>query len=476
LAAALTKSNGARPNGTEGPHASLESATPVDDVFRLTPARTGDHAAIHRLLLAVFHGPTAGEFHAQLDEPGYVAASRLVVRHGPAVVGHVRASRRLIQLSGLAVPAVQLMDLATDAEYRGRGFASGLIAAAERQAREQEIPLALTRTRAVSLFARQGWAVCGRHVFAAAGARRILAHLGATSEGTIDQPQGEEAACVPRPAREPIAVRPLRRIELPGVMRVYEAAAPGRWGWPLRSEEYWEWLVNRGAYDRAYVVAEGARPDELAAVQESIRGYAFCKEGRIVELVCDRARPELARQLVARVCAEANELDHWQVRLDAPPDEELHHLFHQAGGQAIQAEELGGEVFMAKLLDPLALLASLDGVFLSRHRAAGLPRPMGLGLVVQCAARPGRTHATQVARLRLVFTNRGFKLVTGSLGRQYLTVRRRDLAPLILGHWHLADMIEAGRIGASSPAAAERGRVLFPKLPWWRPPLDDLLA
>ena len=64
-------------------------------------------------------------------------------------------------------------------------------------------------------------------------------------------------ACFRAP-RVPISVRPLRRIELPAVMRLYEAALPGRWGWPVRSEEYWEWLVNRGACDRVYVVAEGA--------------------------------------------------------------------------------------------------------------------------------------------------------------------------------------------------------------------------
>jgi hypothetical protein len=37
-------------------------------------------------------------------------------------------------------------------------------------------------------------------------------------------------------------------------------------------------------------------------------------------------------------------------------------------------------------------------------------------------------------------------------------------------------MIETGRIAASTKTAGEIGRVLFPKLPWWRPPLDDLLS
>ncbi len=448
---------------------------------RLAPARTGDHAAIHRLLLAAFHGPKPAEFHAQLDEPGYDPASRLVVRHGDTVAAHLRASRRTIHLDGLATSAVQLMDLATAPEYRGLGFASSLIAAAERQGRERGVMLGLTRTKAVSLFARQGWAVCGRHVFAIAGARQILAHLEATSEGLIQDRDADDATCLLRPPRLPVAVRPLRRMELPAVMRLYAAALPGRWGWPVRSEEYWEWLVNRGAYDRAYVVAEGPESAELAEQLAAIRGYMFLREGRIVELVVDSARPELAKHLAARVCADASEQDHWQVRLDAPADDALHRLFHLAGGRVLQAEELGGEVCMAKIFEPLHLLAKMEGIFAARHRAAALPKPLALGLQIQCGAKMGRTHAVQVARLRLVFTSRGMKLDKlkldkGSLGRQYLTLRKRDLAPLLLGHWHLPDMIEAGRIEASTPAADVLGCVLFPKLPWWRPPLDDLLA
>src|SRR5262245_37671413 len=69
--------------------------------LRLAQARTGDHPAIHRLLVTVFHGPTAGEFHAQLDEPGYEPADRLVVRDGDQIAAHVRLARQTIQLDSL---------------------------------------------------------------------------------------------------------------------------------------------------------------------------------------------------------------------------------------------------------------------------------------------------------------------------------------------------------------------------------------
>src|SRR5215204_3046968 len=67
--------------------------------LRLALAKTGDHGLIHRLLLSVFHGPSAAEFHAQLDEPGYEPADRLVVKDGEQVAAHLRLARQTIQLS-----------------------------------------------------------------------------------------------------------------------------------------------------------------------------------------------------------------------------------------------------------------------------------------------------------------------------------------------------------------------------------------
>src|SRR5215207_11131755 len=48
---------------------------------RLVPARAGDHAAIHHLLLSQFRGPSPLEFQAQLDEPLYEPTDRLLVKH-----------------------------------------------------------------------------------------------------------------------------------------------------------------------------------------------------------------------------------------------------------------------------------------------------------------------------------------------------------------------------------------------------------
>jgi hypothetical protein len=228
-------------------------------------------------------------------------------------------------------------------------------------------------------------------------------------------------------------------------------------------------------------VAEGPESGDLGEQLAAICGYVFVQQGRLVELAVAGGRRELAEHLIARVCADANEQDQWQVRLDSPPDDPLHRLFHAAGGQIAHAEEIGGEVFMAKVLDPVGLLTALADVLALRYRAAQLQKPLLLGLEIQCAARAssksaGRAGELELVRLQLVVSPRGLKVISGPLGRTYLSLRRRDLAPLLLGHWHLPDMIETGRIEASTKTAGEIGRVLFPKLPWWRPPLDDLLS
>ncbi|MDX1945496.1 MAG: GNAT family N-acetyltransferase [Pirellulaceae bacterium] len=451
-------------------------AAPPTEGLRLLPARSGDHLAIHRLLLATFHGPSPAEFQAQTDAPGYDPADRLVVKDGEELAAHLRLSRATIHFGPATVGAASIMDLATAPEYRGRGLASALLEAAERRASELSIPLGLVRTRVPSLFVRQGWAVCGRHVFSTAGARGVLAQLGSTAEGNLLEEADDNAHCLLRVERPAIVIRPLRRIELPAAMRLYAQALPSRFGSPVRSEEFWEWLVNRGACDQMYVAAEGPEPVEFARQAAAIRGCVFVHEGRMVELLVEPGRDDVARRLVARVCADASEMNQWQVRLDAPPDDLLHGLFGAAGGQVRQAEELASEVFMAKVFDLPALLGRLEGVLAERARVAGLPRPVELGLEIQGAPHAGRTHSTPVERLKLTVGNWGTRLAAEPLGRHYLSLRKRDVAPLVLGHWNLPDLIDAGRIRASTKTARQVGRVLFPKLPWWRPPLDDLLS
>ena len=70
----------------------------------------------------------------------------------------------------------------------------------------------------------------------------------------------------------------------------------------------------------------------------------------------------------------------------------------------------------------------------------------------------------------------GEPLVSGRLGRNYLTCRQSQWVQLLLGHADVRQLVAAGRIGASTQTAVELAAALFPPLPLWHPPLDDLLA
>jgi hypothetical protein len=45
---------------------------------------------------------------------------------------------------------------------------------------------------------------------------------------------------------------------------------------------------------------------------------------------------------------------------------------------------------------------------------------------------------------------------------------------LVLGHFDIDEAIAAGRLRSSTQLATETARVLFPQLPLWRPPLDEV--
>ncbi len=451
---------------------------------RLLPAKAGDHAAIHKLLLSLFHGPSSAEFQAQLDEPLYEPTDRLLVKHQSDVVAHLRLTKRLVRLGPLQLPAAGFMDLATAPEYQGRGFASALLREGERQSIRDGAVLGLTRTTAPELFARHGWSVCGRHVFSTAGARQVLAHLRAIAPadfatGTLEN---DEEGLLERLAlhepRLPVLVRPLRRIEMPAFLRLYEQNMAGTFGSTIRTEPFWDWLMARHAFDRVFVAIVGTDSQELPQCLASVAGYAFVRDGRIVELMTRTSGGSaIAHRLVARVCADAIERNLHDVRLDAPPQHPLHQEFVAAGGQGHSCEEYSGEYCMTRLFDPLQTLRAMSGLLHERAKNGGLARPFQLGLEIyshDSDLRQATHHDSQAYRLTV--TSRSVKLTSGKTGRNYLALRRRDLTPILLGHWKPADAFAPGRLRASNRVAQEAAAILFPQLPWYRPPLDDLVA
>jgi predicted acetyltransferase len=454
--------------------ASRSTASPSEAPrLRLFAARTGDQPLIHELLVSVFHGPSLSEFQAQLDEPGYAAADRLIVKDGEEIAAHLRLAKQTIHVDSEALSAARFMDLATAPEFRERGLATALIAAGERAAAERGSLVGLTRTRVPALFAQHGWSICGRHTFSEASPRSVLAELAVDVAATAAEGQSSPLS---KHLPETIIVRPLRRIELRAIVRLYEQHLSGKSGWPTRSEEYWEWLLARGACDHVYVASNSADTSDFEHITNSIIGYACVRQSRIVELVAG-SRNDVARQLIERVCADTREQDGWTVRYDAPANDSLHDVFRRAGGRVTINQEVGGEFFMAKLLDPLQALRRLVSLLAARARAAKAPLPLELGIELRSGGgRKAPASSGVLERFRLLLDKRSARVETGGPSKHCLVLAYSDLAPLLLGDVGAESMIQSNRARATTPRAKQLAVIMFPGESYYRPPLDDLLA
>jgi predicted N-acetyltransferase YhbS len=431
-----------------------------DEPLRVVAANAGDYPSIHRFLLNVFHRPSAGEFHAQRDEPTYEPTDRLLIKRGPQIIGHVFLTRRQMHFGPWLLPVAGLADLGTLPEFRGQGLAAVLLAEAERQMLADGAMLGMLRTSVPQFFMSRGWVVCGRHCYSTASARDILSYLSAaeSSRGPMSFPAAANVGV------ERLNIRLWRHVEQAALTRLYRVNTQSSFGWLTRSDDYWRWLISRRGYDRIYVAIEG--PDKLDLDDAMVRivGYAVMKESRIVELMTSPEHPDAAAQILARACGDAIERDQHTVRLDAPPGHPLHRLIEAAGGRYRCHEAEQGEVFMVKLFDPLGFLQQLGPQLHQRAKAAGLARPCELGLLVGDE------------KYSVSLTRRGVKLIAGKLGRSYLACTMASLSQLLLGHLDVHAATATGRLTASTRVAVETASALFPRLPMWRPPWDDLQA
>ena len=357
-------------------------------------------------------------------------------------------THRTMQFGRLQLPVAGLDWLGVEPEARGQGIGRHLLLAAEKRMAADGALVGLIHTRVPHFFRRTGWAMCGRHNYSRAAARPLLARL--LDRGLHQRrPRG-------------LHVRPWRRWELAAVLRLYHRNLAPMCGSLERSEAYWQWLIRRHAYDQLYVALEG--PDLLDLEETSTRvvGYAAIHGERIVELQTVAGHARAAGELLARVCGDAIEHDRHCVLLQAPPSDPLHELFLEADGIHCHHETDRGEVYMARLLDPVGLLRRLADEFLRRADAAGLPRPLDLGLLVE-----GRKYQIEIGR-------EGVKVEGQKIGRSYLSLNVADFTRLLLGDLDWDRAKADGRLEVSTQIAEEAGRALFPRLPLWYPPFDHL--
>ncbi len=411
--------------------------------------RSGDHPSVYQTLLAVFQAPSRNEFQSQLEDPFYEPIDRLLVRRGHRVLSHLHLTKRIARFGQVNLPIAGIHWLVTLPEFRSQGFASRLLSEAEQQIASDGSLLAVIKTSIPHFWARSGWAVCGRHSFSQGSARLVLRHL-----------HDEYANQLARP----LSIRLWRHVEMPALMRIYQQNTRGTYGPLERTEAYWRWLISRRAYDALLVAIDGRDRLELEEETAPIVGYAALRQGRIIELLAAPDHPTADFQLLARACAESVERDRQELFVDGPPEHRIHGLVTAAGGMLHNTEVNQTEVFMVKIIDQKKMLTTISPELDIRAKQAELRRGTELGLSV------GKS------KWRLVYTNRGMRIRTGPLGRNYLTMNQAEFTRLVLGHGNVHETADAGRISASTQASLDLAGALFPKLPRWCPSLDDLPA
>ncbi len=413
-------------------------------VFSATRA---DHAAIYCFLKSVFKSLSRAEFASSLDDPRYYPCDRLLIKWQQRIVAHAHVVHRAMQFGSVVIPVAGLQWLAVAPEYRGRGLGLMLLEATQRYMASCGAMVGLLRTRIPHFFRRAGWAICGRPNYSEACCQRIMAKL---LERRLLRRKGL------------LHIRPLRRWEIPALVRIYQQDLLGAYGPLQRSEAYWRWLVDRQAFDVLYVALEGPDQDDMRVTADCIVGYAVRRGEQIVELTTQPQRSDVAIELLARCCADAIEDDRRYVMLHTPPCCFLHDLLLQAGGVHHYQAADQGEVLMARLLDPLMLLRLLGEQLHARATAAGLPMPMEFGLAVE------------EREYRLCLTREGCTAQSGKVGLYKLRLNIADFTRAVLGDLDWDCALAEGRVVPSTLLAEQMSRVLMPTVPLWRPPLDDL--
>lgn len=433
--------------------------------LKLMAAKAGDHPSIQFFLQSIFHAPSANEFHQQQEEPGYEPQNRIIVRDGAKVVGHVRLVRTELNLGGGVVPAAKICDLAVDAALRGQGLATALLKGAEQQARSMGISVLLARSDRHRLFARQGFATCGRHSYSYAGPRAILAEI---ERRRLANAVSEVDLISQGPVPRPLTVRRWRHVEQNAPPRLFSQQFAGVAGVGERSADYWRWLIARQAYDFFYVCIEGRDRMELDNQQASLVGYAFVKQGRVVELARADGRDDVAAALLKRACGDAIEEEAIEVRLDAPAHESLHEWITTAGGTLVHTDCDGQQRYLAKILSMTALAEHLPRL------AEAKPidnKPRVLGFSIRDDIHPER------AEIGIIEIVDGCPRWIGGRGTSSLVkCRRSTFTQLVLGHLTVDQAMTEGHLETTQKAGEKLLREIFPDRVWWSPPLPDLLA
>jgi predicted N-acetyltransferase YhbS len=399
-----------------------------------------DHEAVFQTLLHVFHGPDREAFLGALSDPSYQPEQRLLAKVDARVVSHVHLTSREIRYGSVRLPMNGVMWVGTLPEYRGLGMAQNLIRLADERARQTGVVVQALTTGMPQFYRPLGWGVCGRQTFA-----QILSrNLPAVSDGLVEGRGGAWH------------VRPWRQVELNDLMALYDSQFAGINGSIVRTEDYWRWMIGRRYAHVIWVACQG----------ESVRGYAFVKDHKILEIATSQAHPQALRSLLGRVRAEALERAYPEVVVHAPSDHSVIDTFRTCGGRVIDQEDYEGTSSMYHIPDVGGYLRAILPELSRRVVEAGAALPLEMGLTIgerrwllHVEAKPARS-----------------RVESDKLSRRHLTLTHSTFARLAMGHIDVDLAAKEDGFESSTGTALDAARILFPTRLIWRSPLDSATA
>lgn len=428
----------------------------LDAATRIVVGNAGDHALVLRLLVEIYQCPLAEDFQSRLDEPAYEPSDRLLLVRDGRLVGHVQVSKYFGWFHEQRCPLVKLQDFVTLPEFRAGEYEQTLLRVAEATALREGSILGLVRTDRPEWFEQHGWTRFWGQGYTQANTRAILSHFDAQWAN-------------PRRRKPAIEVRTWRHFELDSLRRLYQQVATNMWGPLHRSEQAWQWLVNRKAQDQVLLAVERQRdqPDAepsqpLVGDDPHVVGYAVVRDSCIVEMFTLPGYATARPMMVARACRDAIDRDHHFVSLHTPASEAMHEVLVTAGGTWVADSPTSGGVWMLKLLAPDRWVERCYPILHQRAREAGLHSAQQIDLAV------GQTD------YRLILTRRSSRLEPITRRQPQAQCDWHTFQNLLTSNLAVPEALDRGQLRTDYPSVSHALAALFPPKLFWQSPFELL--
>jgi predicted N-acetyltransferase YhbS len=396
-----------------------------------------DHEAVYQTLLHVFHGPDRDSFLGAINDPVYRPDQRILAKVDGRIVSHLHLTERQVRFGSVTIPVNGVIWVGTLPEFRGMGFAQNLMRLASARGKENGVAIQVLTTGMPQFYQPLGWGICGRQTTAQTMSR----NLPQVGDGVVD-------------GRSTWHVRPWRQVELGDLMALYDMQYARTTGSVIRTEEYWRWMIGRRY---AHVIW-------VACLGEAVKGYAFIKDHKILEIACDPAYPQALRSLLGRVRAEALERAYPEVSVAAPVNHPVIEAIREAAGRVMDHDLHEGSASMYHIPDLGRFLKCILPELARRAAEAKCPVPLELGL------------SKDDERWLIHIHGKQSRVEPDKLSRRHLTLSAPALVRLVMGHTGVDAAAEDESFVASTSTALEMARILFPPDPIWRSPLDSATA